>query len=155
MMAQPFTGELFYADGGEAWYEGRHGERRLANAATDDGQARRRHAVARPRRRCSRATRRVAYDRLEKSVRLSRYGTDCYAYAMLAAGHVDLVVEVGLQTYDIVALIPIIEQAGGMITTWDGGPAEDGRRHRRRRDAAASRRGDGDAARAGCSDAVG
>ena len=45
---------------------------------------------------------------------------------MLAAGHVDLVVEVGLQAYDIVALIPIIEQAGGMVTSWDGGPAEQG-----------------------------
>ena len=70
--------------------------------------------------------RRAAYDRLEKAVRLARYGTDCYAYAMLAAGNVDLVVEVGLQPYDIVALIPIIEAAGGMVTEWNGGPAEDG-----------------------------
>ena len=59
-------------------------------------------------------------------MRLARYGTDCYAYAMLAAGNVDLVVEVGLQTYDIVALIPIIEEAGGMVTDWNGGPAEEG-----------------------------
>jgi fructose-1,6-bisphosphatase/inositol monophosphatase family enzyme len=59
-------------------------------------------------------------------VRLARYGTDCYAYAMLAAGNIDLVVETGLQTYDIVALIPIIEMAGGVITAWDGGPAEKG-----------------------------
>jgi fructose-1,6-bisphosphatase/inositol monophosphatase family enzyme len=59
-------------------------------------------------------------------VRLARYGTDCYAYSMLAAGQVDLVVETGLQPYDIVALIPIIEAAGGVITTLDGGAAEDG-----------------------------
>jgi fructose-1,6-bisphosphatase/inositol monophosphatase family enzyme len=45
---------------------------------------------------------------------------------MLASGYVDLVVETGLQTYDIVALIPIIERAGGKITAWDGGPAEGG-----------------------------
>ena len=45
---------------------------------------------------------------------------------MIAAGHVDLVVEVGLQSYDIVALIPIIERAGGKVTNWDGGPAENG-----------------------------
>ena len=57
---------------------------------------------------------------------LARYGTDCYAYAMIAAGHVDIVVEVGLQSYDIVALIPIIEKAGGVVTNWDGGPAENG-----------------------------
>ena len=58
-----------------------------------------------------RGDRREAYDRLERAVRLPRYGTDCYAYAMLAAGNVDLVVEVGLQPYDIVALIPMIAVA--------------------------------------------
>jgi fructose-1,6-bisphosphatase/inositol monophosphatase family enzyme len=69
-------------------------------------------------------TKRAAYDRVEREVRLARYGADCYAYAMLASGTVDLVVEAGLQPYDIVALVPIIEQAGGVITRWDGGPAE-------------------------------
>ncbi len=47
---------------------------------------------------------------------------------MLAAGHVDLVVEAGLKPYDIVALIPIIEGAGGVVTSWDGGPASAGGR---------------------------
>ena len=61
-------------------------------------------------------------------MRLSRYGTDCYAYCMLAAGQIDLVVEAGLKPYDIVALIPIIEGAGGIVTTWDGGPATGGGR---------------------------
>jgi fructose-1,6-bisphosphatase/inositol monophosphatase family enzyme len=59
-------------------------------------------------------------------VRLSRYGCDCYAYAMLAAGFVDLVVETGLNPYDIAALIPIIESAGGVVKTWDGGWPEGG-----------------------------
>ncbi len=59
---------------------------------------------------------RKAFDRLESAVRLSRYGVDCYAFAMLAGGFVDIVVEAGLQTYDIAALIPIIEQAGGVVT---------------------------------------
>ena len=45
---------------------------------------------------------------------------------MVAAGHVDLVIEAGLQPYDIVALIPIIETAGGVVTDWEGGPAEKG-----------------------------
>ncbi|MEO0545119.1 MAG: histidinol-phosphatase [Pseudomonadota bacterium] len=66
------------------------------------------------------------YFELEKRVRLPRYGFDCYAYAMLASGHVDLVVEPGLQSYDIVGLIALIEQAGGIITDWDGGRPEDG-----------------------------
>lgn len=67
-----------------------------------------------------------SYDRLEARVRLARYGTDCYAYCLVAAGFVDLVVETGLQPYDIGALIPIIEQAGGVVTTWQGGRPEDG-----------------------------
>ena len=59
---------------------------------------------------------------------MTRYGGDCYGYCLLAAGFVDLVVEAGLKPYDIVALIPIIERAGGRITTWDGKPATQGGR---------------------------
>ena len=121
MMSQPFTGELFWADDKAAHYEGPGGPRTLKTRQT---------------RSIAEATlctttpalfldaMRLSYDRLEMAVRLARYGTDCYAYAMLAAGQVDLVVETGLQPYDIVALVPIIERAGGVVTTWDGGPAE-------------------------------
>jgi histidinol phosphatase-like enzyme (inositol monophosphatase family) len=121
MMSQPFTGELFWADDAASHYDGPGGARRLATRDTS------RIADATM---CTTTPAlftgalREAYDRLESSVRLARYGTDCYAYAMLAAGNVDLVVETGLQPYDIVALVPIIERAGGVITTWDGGPAE-------------------------------
>jgi fructose-1,6-bisphosphatase/inositol monophosphatase family enzyme len=59
-------------------------------------------------------------------VRLARYGCDCYAYAMLAMGQVDLVIEAGLKPYDIVALIPIIEGAGGVVTNWTGSSAAGG-----------------------------
>jgi fructose-1,6-bisphosphatase/inositol monophosphatase family enzyme len=65
-------------------------------------------------------------DRLEAQVRLSRYGTDCYAFAMVAAGHTDIAIDPGMQPYDIVGLIPLIEKAGGVVTTFDGGPAEQG-----------------------------
>ena len=61
-------------------------------------------------------------------MRLSRYGGDCYAYCMLAAGHIDLVIETELKPYDILPLIPIIEGAGGIVTTWDNGRALDGGR---------------------------
>jgi myo-inositol-1(or 4)-monophosphatase len=54
-------------------------------------------------------------------VRLSRYGGDCYAYCMLAASHVDLVIETGLKPHDVIPLIPIIAGAGGIVTTWEGG----------------------------------
>ncbi|MEO8669482.1 MAG: inositol monophosphatase family protein, partial [Bauldia sp.] len=70
----------------------------------------------------------AAYGRAEGAVRLARYGLDCYGYAMVAAGHADCVVEAGLKPYDIVALIPIIEGAGGRVTNWDGNSAADGGR---------------------------
>src|SRR6185503_19194793 len=71
---------------------------------------------------------RAAFGRVEAAVKLSRYGGDCYPYCMLAAGHVDLVIETGLKPHDIVALIPIIEGAGGVITSWEGGSAVKGGR---------------------------
>jgi myo-inositol-1(or 4)-monophosphatase len=71
---------------------------------------------------------RAIFHGLEEKVRLSRYGGDCYAYCMLAAGHIDLVVETELKPHDVVALIPIITGAGGIVTTWEGGPPEGGGR---------------------------
>ena len=53
---------------------------------------------------------------------MRRYGGDCYSYGLLASGHVDLVVEAGLQPYDYLALMPVIEGAGGVITDWSGQP---------------------------------
>jgi myo-inositol-1(or 4)-monophosphatase len=71
---------------------------------------------------------RARFQRVEQAVRLSRYGGDCYAYCMLAAGHIDLVIETELKPYDILPLIPIIEGAGGIVTSWDNGRALDGGR---------------------------
>lgn len=123
MMSQPFTGELFYSGGEGAHYEGPCGAHRLSVRKTVSlGEA----TLCTTTPMLFEGPRRARYDRVEAAVRLPRYGTDCYAYAMLAAGHVDLVIESGLQPYDIVALIPIIEQAGGVVTTWEGGAAEAG-----------------------------
>jgi len=125
MMHQPFIGERFYGDNGSAGYKGPSGERRLAA------------------RRCASLKEAVSYTtspllmnesdratfgRIEKTVRLSRYGGDCYSYCMLAAGHLDLVVETELKPYDIAALIPIINGAGGVVTNWEGQPAQNGGR---------------------------
>ena len=68
----------------------------------------------------------AALNRLKASARLTRYGGDCYNYCLLAAGFVDIVLETSLKPYDIVALIPIIERAGGRVTTWTGGDASNG-----------------------------
>ena len=70
----------------------------------------------------------AAFNTLKARARLTRFGGDCYAYCLLAAGHIDLVVECGLKPHDVIALIPIIEQAGGRITTWTGERAEGGGR---------------------------
>ena len=64
----------------------------------------------------------AAFDALTQAARMRRYGGDCYSYGLLASGHVDLVVEAGLQPYDYLALIPVIEGAGGVITDWTGQP---------------------------------
>ena len=125
MMHQPFTRERFTGDGRTAHYRGPAGERAL-------------HV-----RRCGELSdailmttspllldeaERKAFRRVETAARLSRYGGDCYAYCMLAAGHVDLVIECGLKPYDIIPLIPIIAGAGGIVTDWNGGPAKNGGR---------------------------
>ncbi len=64
--------------------------------------------------------------RVAARAKLMRNGFDCYAYAMIAAGFMDVVIESGLEPYDIQALIPIIEGAGGIITNWQGTTADQG-----------------------------
>ena len=71
---------------------------------------------------------RAAFERVEPTVKLTRYGCDCYAYALLAAGQIDLVIEAGLAAYDIQAPIAVIEAAGGIVTNWEGGPVHEGGR---------------------------
>ena len=69
-----------------------------------------------------------AFHAVASRARLTRYGMDCYAYALLAAGQVDLVIEAGLQAYDIQAPIAVVQAAGGIVTDWQGGPAHNGGR---------------------------
>lgn len=71
---------------------------------------------------------RAAFTCVSNAVRLTRYGMDCYAYALLAAGQIDLVIEAGLAPYDICAPIAVIEAAGGVVTDWVGNPAHGGGR---------------------------
>ncbi|WP_259779411.1 inositol monophosphatase family protein [Aestuariispira ectoiniformans] len=62
------------------------------------------------------------YENLTRSTRLTRFGYDCYSYAQLACGKIDIVIEQGLHPYDFCALVPVIEAAGGVITDWQGSP---------------------------------
>lgn len=68
----------------------------------------------------------AAFRRVAAKAKLVRYGMDCYAYALIAAGQIDLVIEAGLQAYDVQAPIAVIEAAGGMVTDWQGRPCLDG-----------------------------
>jgi len=68
------------------------------------------------------------FARIKSAARMTRFGGDCYGYALLAGGHIDLVIEVDLKPFDVIALIPIIEKAGGRMTTWEGKPAASGGR---------------------------
>ncbi|MCX7359275.1 MAG: histidinol-phosphatase [Alphaproteobacteria bacterium] len=69
-----------------------------------------------------------AWANVQREAKLVRYGLDCYAYSMIAAGHVDGVLESNLKPFDIAALIPIITGAGGGVCAWDGGDASQGGR---------------------------
>jgi len=119
VMHQPFTGEYFFGDNRSAWYRRGEVDRPLATRSsvelaeavlttTSPGLFRG-------------PGERAAFDRLEKRVKLSKYGGDCYIYAMVAMGLVDLATDAGLQPYDIQALVPIIRGAGGVVTTVEGG----------------------------------
>lgn len=69
-----------------------------------------------------------AFEALQAQVQLTRFGADCYGYALLAAGFVDLVAEADLGFYDIAPMIPLIEAAGGVVTDWSGAPIRSGGR---------------------------
>lgn len=125
MMHQPFIGERFSGDNGSAHYQGPTGKRKLAVRRC---AALREAVMFTTSPRLMNDADRAAFARVEADVRLSRYGGDCYAYCMLASGHIDLVIETELKAYDIAALIPIVTGAGGIVTTWDGGPAQAGGR---------------------------
>ena len=135
MMHQPFTRERFRGDGRAAWWQG-NPQREPAlrgKPASNERRLRTRKCASLAEATLMTTTpamfsgaERQKYDRVEAATRLPRYGADCYAYCMLAAGHVDLVIESGLKAYGIVALIPIIEGAGGVVTSWDGGSPANG-----------------------------
>ena len=122
-MSQPFTDELFYAVGGKSIRSKGNVEAvNCVSSITELSKA----TLFTTAPHLFRGTDHERFDSLERDVKLYRYGCDCYAYCMLAAGFIDLVVEPGLQPYDIVALVPIIEAAGGIVTNWDGSRPEAG-----------------------------
>ena len=123
LVDQPFTGERFEGGLGRAHVSDRHGERPLA---VRKGVALAQATLLSTFPEIGTEAERAAFQRVSRQARLTRYGLDCYGYALLALGQVDLVIEAGLQPYDIVAPIAVIEAAGGIVTDWQGGPAHGG-----------------------------
>lgn len=122
---QPYIGERFTGTPNGAFFKGPHGaypiETRLpcslaqATIFTTFPEVGTEHE-------------RAGFEAVAGQCRLTRYGMDCYAYALLAAGQIDLVVEAGLNAYDIHAPIGLVHGAGGIVTDWSGGPAHNGGR---------------------------
>lgn len=127
LMDQPFTGERFWADARTAKRRGPDGKVRRLKTRACAGLADAVLTTTHPDLFAAR-TEAAAFARVKARARMTRYGGDCYGYCLLAAGFVDLIIEAGLKPYDVVALVPIIERAGGRITTWDGKPATAGGR---------------------------
>ena len=122
---QPYVGERFIGGFGEAACEGPLGRSALRTRPPRPlGQA----ILFTTFPEVGSVAERDAFRRVAERVRLTRYGMDCYAYALLAAGQIDLVIEAGLQPYDVHAPIAVIEAAGGIVTDWTGGPAHGGGR---------------------------
>lgn len=122
---QPYIGERFWGRAGSAYVEGPQGKTALRT---------------RPARALSLATvlttfpevgseiEQKAFHAVSQQAQLTRYGMDCYGYALVALGQVDLVIEAGLNAYDVHAPIAVIAAAGGIVTDWQGGPAHHGGR---------------------------
>lgn len=126
MMSQPFVGDCFIGGGGHADLFS-HGSRTQLRCRRDRALAEATLFATTPEMFAAGAEL-DAFNALSKAVRLTRFGADCYGYCLLAAGHVDLVVEANLGFYDVAPLIPIIEAAGGVVTDWSGKPMRDGGR---------------------------
>jgi myo-inositol-1(or 4)-monophosphatase len=121
---QPYLDETFAGVDGAGWLEHAGSRQPLATSQTTELTAASMYSTH-PSMFASRSEQ-DAFDRLASRVRLQRFGGDCYSYCLLALGYIDLVVEASLQPYDIVAMIPIVEAAGGVITDPDGELPVDG-----------------------------
>ncbi len=123
---QPYVGESFVAAAADGKAEWRRGaERRTLKVRRCRSIADAVAASTDPKM-FTTAEEVAAFRRVADGARFTRWGGDCYAYCMLAMGLIDIVMESSLQAYDIQALIPIVEAAGGVITSWTGGPCDEG-----------------------------
>jgi myo-inositol-1(or 4)-monophosphatase len=124
VMNQPFVGEIFYGNPHGAWNNYR-GTIEPIRTRTGVGLANAAVGTTTPELYRTAEDQR-ALQNLQKAVRLLRYGGDAYFFSLLAAGHMDIALDAGMQAYDIGALIPIIEGAGGVVGSWNGSNPPEG-----------------------------
>jgi histidinol phosphatase-like enzyme (inositol monophosphatase family) len=124
LMTQPFTDETYFGLDGASFYT--HGGIETKIRTSTVTELRHAKMTATSPDIFEQAGTVAAFQRLRAATLQTRWGLDCYGYCLLAAGHIDLVCESSLKNVDIAPLIPIIENAGGVVTNWDGGPAEAG-----------------------------
>ncbi|MBE8220934.1 MAG: histidinol-phosphatase [Alphaproteobacteria bacterium] len=120
MCDQPFTGERYYADTNGAYlrYQGNTQKLNTSNCTAIDEAI---IATTTPELFVNTPAE-DKWNAISRAVRLARYGGDCYNYALVASGQLDAVIEQKLSPYDILALVPLIESANGVITDWSGNP---------------------------------
>mgnify|MGYP001499401779 CR=1 FL=1 len=121
VMYQPYTDELFFGEGNNSTLQYSGNSQKLCTSAQTNIED---AVVGTTSHRFFGETNFLnGFQRLEESARFTSYSGDCYLYAMLASGQIDIAVDTGLQPYDIQALIPIVEGAGGSVTSENGGNA--------------------------------
>jgi myo-inositol-1(or 4)-monophosphatase len=125
LMHQPYVGETFLAAAGGPARWRRGGEERVLRTRRCNGVANAIVACTTPDMFETPRTQQ-GFARVRDGAKLVRYGGDCYAYCLLAMGLVDVVVESSLKAWDIQALVPIVEGAGGVVTSWEGGRCDEG-----------------------------
>ncbi len=126
LMDQPFTQERFWGTSEGAWYRRNGSEHPIRTRPC--GELADAMLVSTSPDLFMQGEERDRFETISREVRLRRFGGDCYNYCLLALGQLDLVVEAGLKAFDIAPLIPIIEAAGGIVSTWNGADASKGGR---------------------------
>ena len=124
LLSQPFTRERFLAVPGQAIHRGPDGVERPMATAPCAGLDEASLFTTSPE--LMKGETGERFHALSRAVRITRYGIDCYAFGLVALGLVDIAVEAGVQSYDVMALEPLVREAGGAMVHWDGSPLRGG-----------------------------
>jgi myo-inositol-1(or 4)-monophosphatase len=125
LMNQPVVGDMFYGSPEGAWHDYRGA---VTAIRTRSGVPLARASIGTTAPELYRRARdQEGFQRLRRAAQLTRYGGDAYFFCVMAAGHLDIALDAGLQAYDIAPLLPIVTGAGGHAAEWTGGdPAKGG-----------------------------